>query len=112
MYVQPKDRLYNLRIIYNFVLSSVTGFLTFINCYDVKFTTKLQNMFMFTKIAALLIVIIAGVAYMSLGMNIERFVVQLAQTILNGTFQFLMQGTRKISKNHSIIQKRIQANYR
>lgn len=47
----------------NFIL----GLLTFINCYDVKFTTKLQNLFMFTKIAALVIVIIAGVIYMSMG---------------------------------------------
>lgn len=42
-------------------------FLTFINCYDVKFTTKLQNLFMFTKIAALVIVILVGVYHMSLG---------------------------------------------
>lgn len=47
------------------------GFLTFINCYDVKFTTKLQNLFMFTKIAALLIVIIVGVVYMSMGKSFE-----------------------------------------
>lgn len=44
-----------------------TGFLTFINCYDVKFTTKLQNLFMFTKVAALVIVIIVGVYHMSMG---------------------------------------------
>lgn len=43
------------------------GFLTFINCYDVKFTTKLQNVFMFTKIAALVIVIIVGVVWMAYG---------------------------------------------
>lgn len=43
------------------------GFLTFINCYDVKFTTKLQNLFMFTKIAALVLVIIVGVYHMSMG---------------------------------------------
>lgn len=47
-------------------------FLTFINCYDVKFTTKLQNIFMFTKIAALVIVIIVGVVYMSSG-HLENF---------------------------------------
>lgn len=45
----------------------IAGILTFINCYDVKFTTKLQNLFMFTKIAALVIVIIIGVYYMSTG---------------------------------------------
>jgi hypothetical protein len=43
------------------------GFLTFINSYDVKLTTRLQNIFMFTKIAALVVIIIAGFAYMFLG---------------------------------------------
>jgi amino acid transporter len=45
----------------------VAGFLTFINSYDVKLTTRLQNIFMFTKIAALVVIIIAGFAYMFLG---------------------------------------------
>ncbi|XP_031633074.1 Y+L amino acid transporter 2 [Contarinia nasturtii] len=55
------------------LLAAVTiCFLTFINCYDVKFTTKLQNLFMFTKIAALVIVIIVGVVYMSSG-HMENF---------------------------------------
>jgi amino acid transporter len=45
----------------------VAGFLTFINSYDVKLTTQLQNIFMFTKIAALVVIIIAGFAYMFLG---------------------------------------------
>lgn len=47
-------------------------FLTFINCYNVKFTTKLQNVFMFAKIAALVIVIIIGVVHMSYG-HLENF---------------------------------------
>lgn len=47
-------------------------FLTFINSYNVKFTTKLQNIFMFTKIAALVIVIIVGVVYMASG-HVENF---------------------------------------
>ncbi|KAJ9593454.1 hypothetical protein L9F63_014983 [Diploptera punctata] len=42
-------------------------FLTFINCYDVKLTTRLQNVFMFAKIGALVIIIIAGITYLILG---------------------------------------------
>ncbi|KAJ4449963.1 hypothetical protein ANN_01370 [Periplaneta americana] len=42
-------------------------FLTFINCYDVKLTTRLQNIFMFTKITALVVIIIAGFAYLFMG---------------------------------------------
>lgn len=47
-------------------------FLTFINCYDVKSTTKMQNVFMFTKIAALVLIIIIGVWYMGMG-HMENF---------------------------------------
>lgn len=52
----------------------LTGLLTFINCYDVKFTTKLQNLFMFTKIAALVLVIVIGVVHMSFGMYELNFI--------------------------------------
>lgn len=41
--------------------------LTYINAYDVRVTTKMQNVFMFTKIGALVLVIIVGVVWMSLG---------------------------------------------
>lgn len=41
--------------------------LTYINAYDVRITTKMQNIFMFTKIGALVLVIIVGVVCMSLG---------------------------------------------
>ncbi|XP_047040600.1 Y+L amino acid transporter 2 [Helicoverpa zea] len=42
-------------------------FLTFINAYDVKFTTRIQNVFMFTKITALVIIIMGGIVWMSKG---------------------------------------------
>lgn len=48
------------------------GLLSFLNCYDVKLTTKLQNLFMFTKVFALVMIIIAGVVYVALG-NVEQF---------------------------------------
>ncbi|XP_058444444.1 Y+L amino acid transporter 2 [Malaya genurostris] len=41
--------------------------LTYINAYDVRITTKMQNIFMFTKVGALILVIIVGVVCMSLG---------------------------------------------
>ncbi|XP_018342791.1 PREDICTED: large neutral amino acids transporter small subunit 1 isoform X2 [Trachymyrmex septentrionalis] len=42
-------------------------FLTFINCYDVKETSKMQNVFMFAKIGALMIIIIAGLIWLCIG---------------------------------------------
>ncbi|XP_067012096.1 Y+L amino acid transporter 2 [Anabrus simplex] len=42
-------------------------FLTFMNCYDVRRTTKMQNLFMFTKILALVVIVIAGLAYFLMG---------------------------------------------
>ena len=35
-------------------------FLTWLNCYSMKVTTSLQNTFMFTKLAALGIVVVVG----------------------------------------------------
>ena len=53
--------------IVEYILFCLPGFLTFINCYDVKLTTRLQNIFMFAKIAALVVIIIAGITYVILG---------------------------------------------
>lgn len=55
------------------LLAAVTiCFLTYLNSYDVKSTTRMQNVFMFCKIAATVIIIIAGVVYMCLG-HTENF---------------------------------------
>jgi len=55
------------------LLAAVTiCFLTFLNCYDVKSTTKMQNVFMFTKIAALMLIVLIGVAWMFMG-HLENF---------------------------------------
>lgn len=43
------------------------GILSYINSVDVRATTKLQNIFMFCKIGALSIIIIAGIVYMGFG---------------------------------------------
>jgi len=49
--------------------ASFIGFLTFLNSYDVRVTTKLQDVFMFSKIAALGVVIIAGIVAIFMGLN-------------------------------------------
>ncbi|KAJ6638537.1 Y+L amino acid transporter 2 [Pseudolycoriella hygida] len=54
-------------------------FLTFVNCYDVKSTTKMQNVFMFTKIGALVLVILLGVYWMAIG-NTSNFNEPFANT--------------------------------
>lgn len=46
--------------------------MTFLNSYNVKATIKLQNVFMFCKIAALVLIIIIGIVWMSLG-NVQNF---------------------------------------
>lgn len=45
------------------------GFLTFLNSYDVRVTTKLQDVFMFSKIGALGIVIVTGLVALYMGVN-------------------------------------------
>lgn len=46
--------------------------LTYLNSVDVKTTTKMQNVIMFTKIAALLIIIFVGLYWILLG-HTEHF---------------------------------------
>lgn len=43
--------------------------LTFINCFNVRATTRLQNVFMVCKILALVVVIITGIVAMATGKN-------------------------------------------
>lgn len=83
------------------------GFLTFINCYDVKFTTKLQNVFMFTKIAALVIVIIVGIVWMAYG-ECMKWNEETIKLLFSGIFHH--QVTWRTLKNHLIILRPIQAN--
>ncbi|GJQ72826.1 hypothetical protein Trydic_g1475 [Trypoxylus dichotomus] len=47
-------------------------FLTFLNGYNVKATTRMQNIFMFSKIGALVLVILIGVVWMCLG-HVDNF---------------------------------------
>ncbi|XP_060526412.1 Y+L amino acid transporter 2 [Cylas formicarius] len=54
------------------VAAAVICFLSFLNGYSVKTTLNLQNVFMFCKIGALVLVILIGVTWMSLG-HLENF---------------------------------------
>ncbi|XP_050443491.1 Y+L amino acid transporter 2 isoform X2 [Adelges cooleyi] len=44
--------------------AAVICLITFVNCWNVKATTKVQNVFMFTKIAALVLIIVFGGVYL------------------------------------------------
>ncbi|GBP88917.1 Y+L amino acid transporter 2, partial [Eumeta japonica] len=54
------------------VAAATLCFLTFINAYDIKFTTRVQNVFMFTKITSLVIIIVAGLVWIAKG-GVENF---------------------------------------
>ncbi|KAG6459382.1 hypothetical protein O3G_MSEX011354 [Manduca sexta] len=54
------------------IAAATICFLTFINAYDVKFTTRVQNVFMFTKILALVTIIIGGIVWIGKG-GVEHF---------------------------------------
>ena len=60
------------------LLAAVTiCFLTYLNSFYMKVTTKMQNVIMFTKIAALVLIVIAGVVYMCMG-KFNEFCVELS----------------------------------
>ena len=46
--------------------------LTWINCYSMKVTTRLQNLFMVTKVVALMLVILVGIYALSQGTSLFR----------------------------------------
>ena len=46
---------------------SISGILTFVNCYNVKVTARLQNVFMVTKVSALILVIVVGIVVLAMG---------------------------------------------
>ena len=56
-------------------------FLTWLNCYSIKVTTKLQGVFMFTKVAALIIVIIVGLV--AFGQGIYQFVAFVPNLVIS-----------------------------
>lgn len=55
-----------------FVRCTVAGLLTWINCTNVKWATKVQDVFTSAKILALVIIIAAGVYHLATG-NVEHY---------------------------------------
>ncbi|XP_022258779.1 large neutral amino acids transporter small subunit 2-like, partial [Limulus polyphemus] len=49
-----------------------TGLLLFVNCYNVKWAARVQDVFTFAKIFALIVIIIAGLVHIGMG-NIQNF---------------------------------------
>ncbi|XP_030767413.1 Y+L amino acid transporter 2 [Sitophilus oryzae] len=70
------------------VAASVICFLSFLNCYNVKATVRLQNVFMFCKLLALGVIVAIGIVWMSLG-HVENF---------NNAFAHSSHNPGKISK--------------
>ncbi|XP_003742886.1 Y+L amino acid transporter 2 [Galendromus occidentalis] len=79
------------------IAATIICLLTFINCYNVKWATKLQDWLMFTKVVALLLVIIAGAVRLAQGYtaNLANFWVgsttdpsKIALSFYSGLFSF------------------------
>lgn len=54
------------------IAASAIIFLTFLNCYDVRITTRMQNVFLVAKVAGLGTVIVAGMVHLLQG-NVSNF---------------------------------------
>lgn len=52
------------------IAASTIIFLTWLNCYNVRITTKVQNVFLVAKIAGLSTIIISGLVYLFSGKNL------------------------------------------
>jgi len=61
------------------IAASAICLLTFINCWNVRLTTKVQDVFMVTKVAALVIIVVAGMVHLCLG-NTSNFADPFAGT--------------------------------
>ncbi|XP_017767931.1 PREDICTED: large neutral amino acids transporter small subunit 2 isoform X2 [Nicrophorus vespilloides] len=59
--------------------AATTCILTVINCYNVKWVTRVQDVFTATKIFALCIIVIAGIYYLCIG-HVEHFADPFAET--------------------------------
>ncbi len=47
--------------------NKLPGLLTAVNCYNVRSVAKVQDVFTATKVLALVVVIVAGMAYLAMG---------------------------------------------
>ena len=53
----------------NFIYNNLLGILTFVNCWDVKWATRVQDFFTYGKLLALTTIIITGVIQLLKGKN-------------------------------------------
>ena len=53
----------------------LTGFLTFVNCWNVKWATFVQDFFTYAKLLALVIIIITGVYQLGYGKFIKQYLI-------------------------------------
>ena len=65
------------------LFNSLLGFLTAVNCYNVKSTTLVQDIFAAAKVFALIIIIITGFVWLGLG-HVEN----LEDTMANTKYSF------------------------
>ena len=65
------------------IVYSLLGFLTAVNCYNVKSTTLVQDIFAAAKVFALIIIIITGFVWLGLG-HVEN----LEDTMANTEYSF------------------------
>ncbi|CAN8029759.1 unnamed protein product, partial [Ixodes persulcatus] len=66
------------------IAASLICLLTFINCYNVKWATSVQDSLMFAKVIALVIIIIAGIVHLAQGINRHTYNLQ---NMFEGTTQ-------------------------
>ncbi|GIY11698.1 y+L amino acid transporter 2 [Caerostris darwini] len=83
--------------------------LTFINCWDVKWSMTVQNVFTFAKLAALVIIIITGIVQLGYGQTqhfnfegSESDVTKIALSFYSGLFAYNGWKTLGISKTNQI----------
>ena len=53
----------------NFIYNNLLGILTFVNCWDVKWATRVQDFFTYGKLLALTTIIITGIIQLLKGKN-------------------------------------------
>lgn len=106
--VRYSFRMYLLAPSNDRIFEILIGLLTFVNCYDVKETTKMQNIFMFAKIAALVIIIIAGISWLCMGeFRIEKLTLIERLNVYFTSVRIVRQDIRKTLRTLLKIRIRI-----